>query len=101
MIGYGWHPPRGQATEEHFSQAEALLDNFFTEVLSEFRADRGRAILLGFSQGGGMTYRMGLGRPNQFAALVGVERFAARPGGACVRGCRATGSTGVCCSRAV
>ena len=73
MIGYGWHPPRGQATEEHFAQAEALLDAFFTEALTEFRANDGRAVLLGFSQGGGMTYRMGLGRPDRFAALVALS----------------------------
>ena len=73
MVGYGWHPPRGQATEEHFEQAEALLDAFFAEALAEFRAGDGRAVLLGFSQGGGMTYRMGLGRPDRFAALVALS----------------------------
>ena len=73
MIGYGWHPPRGQATEEHFEQAETLLDAFFTEALAEFRAGDGRAVLLGFSQGGGMTYRMGLGSPDRFAALVALS----------------------------
>ena len=51
MIGYGWHPPRGQATEEHFGQAETLLDAFFSEVLKEFRAQEGRAVLLGLLPG--------------------------------------------------
>ena len=73
MIGYGWHPPRGQAAEEHYTQAESLLEAFFTEALNEFRADGGRAILLGFSQGGGMTYRMGLGRPDRFTALIALS----------------------------
>ena len=73
MVGYGWHPPRGQATEEHFAQAESLLDAFFDEALAEFGAGDGRAVLLGFSQGGGMTYRMGLGRPDRFAAPVALS----------------------------
>ena len=54
-------------------QAEALLDAFFAEARAEFRAGDGRAALLGFSQGGGMTYRMGLGRPDRFAALVALS----------------------------
>ena len=73
MVGYGWHPPRGQATEPDYAQAESLLSDFFAQTLTEFRADDGRAALLGFSQGGGMTYRMGLARPDQFAALVALS----------------------------
>ncbi len=73
MIGYGWHPPRGQATDEDYAEAEGLLDDFFAEVLKEFGADDGRAMLLGFSQGGGMTYRMGLARPDKFAALIALS----------------------------
>ena len=73
VIGYGWHPPRGQAAAEHYEQAETLLAACFDETLAEFRADDGRALLLGFSQGGGMTYRMGLGRPETFAGLVALS----------------------------
>jgi phospholipase/carboxylesterase len=73
MVGYGWHPPRGQATEEHFEQAETFLDAFFDEVLTEFSAGDGRAVLLGFSQGGGMTYRCGLGRARTFAGLAALS----------------------------
>jgi phospholipase/carboxylesterase len=73
MIGYGWHPPRGQATDEHYDQAEALLDAVFAEALAEFGAADGRAMLLGFSQGGGMTYRMGLERADKFAALIALS----------------------------
>ncbi len=73
MIGYGWHPPRGQAVEDDYEQAETLLAAFFEQALAEFRAGDGRALLLGFSQGGGMTYRMGLGRPETFAGLVALS----------------------------
>ena len=73
MVGYGWHPPRGQSTDEHFDQAEKFLDAFFAEALAEFGGDDGRAMLLGFSQGGGMTYRMGLERADKFAALIALS----------------------------
>lgn len=73
VIGYGWHPPRGQATAEDYERAESLLGDFFDQALGEFRAADGRAALLGFSQGGGMTYRMGLGRPETFAGLMALS----------------------------
>ena len=73
MVGYGWHPPRGQASEDDYARAESLLSDFFDQALNEFRATDGRAALLGFSQGGGMTYRMGLARPHQFAGLVALS----------------------------
>ena len=73
VIGYGWHPPRGPATAEDYAQAESLLGDFFDQALGEFRATDGRAALLGFSQGGGMTYRMGLGRPETFAGLMALS----------------------------
>lgn len=73
VIGYGWHPPRGQATAEDYARAESLLGDFFDQALGEFRAADGRAALLGFSQGGGMTYRMGLGRPETFAGLMALS----------------------------
>ena len=73
VIGYGWHPPRGQATAEDYARAESLLGDFFDQALGEFRATDGRAALLGFSQGGGMTYRMGLGRPEAFAGLMALS----------------------------
>ena len=71
--GYGWTSPRGQATPEEVTTAETLLAEFFDEVFVQFRVAPGRAILLGFSQGGGMTYRCGLGRAQAFAGLVALS----------------------------
>ena len=68
--GYGWVPPRGEATPEEFQAAEGLLDTFFDEVLEQFQVAPGQAALLGFSQGGGMTYRCGIPRTETFAGLV-------------------------------
>jgi len=66
MVGYSW-APRGGATPEDYAQTESLLEGFFAEVMEEHRVPPGGAILLGFSQGCGMTYRCGLPRPELFA----------------------------------
>jgi phospholipase/carboxylesterase len=73
MVGYGWMPPRGQATPEDIKKAEILLSGFFDEVFEQMKVALGQVILLGFSQGGGMTYRCGLGRPEVFAGLVALS----------------------------
>ena len=68
--GYGWTSPRGEATPEEFQAAESLLGAFFDEVIEQFQVAAGQAVLLGFSQGGGMTYRCGLPRTETFAGLA-------------------------------
>lgn len=73
QVGYGWMPPRGQSTPEQVANAERLLGEFFDEVLQEFQVKPGRAALLGFSQGGGMTYRCGLQRQDMFAGLAALS----------------------------
>lgn len=72
-LGYGWMPPRGEATPEDVQRAETLLTGFFDEVFEHLKVIPGQALLLGFSQGGGMTYRCGLSRPETFAGLVALS----------------------------
>ena len=71
--GYGWMTPRGGGTPEETANSEKLLSDFFDTVFKQFNVSPGRALLLGFSQGGGMTYRCGLGRPDRFAALAALS----------------------------
>jgi phospholipase/carboxylesterase len=73
QTGYGWTPPRGQSTPEDAARAESLLEGFFDEVFQQFQVEPGRAVLLGFSQGGGMTYRCGLPRDDKFAGLAALS----------------------------
>jgi phospholipase/carboxylesterase len=79
QMGYGWYPPRGQASPEQVQQAEALLAGFFDEVFQELKTTPGQAVLMGFSQGGGMTYRCGLGRPDAFAGLAALSASVPNP----------------------
>ena len=79
QAGYGWTSPRDQTTSEEVEAAESLLAEFFKEVLEQFQVAPGQSILAGFSQGGGMTYRCGLPKPETFAGLVALSAFLPDP----------------------
>ena len=72
MVGFAWTAP-GSNDPGQALNAEKKLDGFFPEVMEKHRVAPGRALLLGFSQGGGLTYRCGLGRPDLFAGLVALS----------------------------
>ena len=71
--GYGWTPPRGGGGPEEVSRAVIMLDEFLLEVLERYHVSPGNAVLGGFSQGGTMTYRCGLGKPEVFAGLAALS----------------------------
>ena len=79
MVGYGWTPPRGAGTAEDVRNAVSALDTFFDEVIEKYGVSPGRVILMGFSQGGSMTYRCGLPRPDTFAGLAALSSGAPDP----------------------
>jgi phospholipase/carboxylesterase len=73
-IGFAWATPGGSDPEEGL-RSERYLEGFWQEVMERYNVPPGRIMLLGFSQGGGMTYRCGLGRPDLFAGLVALSAF--------------------------
>ena len=71
--GYGWLPPVGMGREpEHVIQSMKLVGNFFDEVTEKFHTLPGKSVLIGFSQGGEMTYRCGLNNPGKFSGLAAL-----------------------------
>ena len=71
MTGYAWTPPGGQpGGEDAATRAEELLAGFFDEVMERHGMTEGGMVIGGFSQGGMMTYRYGLRRPEMFAGLI-------------------------------
>lgn len=72
-LGFGWTPPGGSAAEEFSWKAEEMLGIFIDEVVSKFGILDGNAVMIGFSQGGGMAYRCGLLRPEMFRGLVALS----------------------------
>ena len=78
-IGYGWTSPRDMSTPGEVEEAEKLLDGFFGEVFEKFKVGPERSILMGFSQGGRMTYRCGVGRKQPFAGLAALSSSLSEP----------------------
>ena len=74
MTGYAWTPSGGSAdphtAERATERAEELLVGFFDELAERHSVTDGGIVMGGFSQGGMMTYRFGLPRPEKFAGLV-------------------------------
>lgn len=70
LMGRAWYEPGGDANPVAVERALSALDTLVDEVLDRYRVPPGQALLLGFSQGGAMTYRYGLPRPERFSSLV-------------------------------
>ena len=70
VTGYAWTPPGQSGGEDAAIRAEELLAAFFEEAMERHGIAEGGMVMGGFSQGGMMTYRFGLRRPDMFAGLV-------------------------------
>ena len=70
MTGYAWTPPGQSGGEDAAARAQDLLSDFFDEVIERHGLTNGDMVMGGFSQGGMMTYRFGLPRPEMFAGLA-------------------------------
>jgi phospholipase/carboxylesterase len=74
-VGYSWSlnrpgvSPADSVTEPNRS-AEERLELFLNELVDTAGAEPGNIVLGGFSQGGGLTLRFGLPRPQTFAGLA-------------------------------
>ena len=75
--GYGWMPRQNVASAEEVASArensERLLIDCFEEIFEKLNTTPGKVALLGFSQGGAMTYRCGLNCPEVFSGLVALS----------------------------
>jgi phospholipase/carboxylesterase len=75
--GYSWATGRPGVVEPPAEgpSVEELLDGFMAEIRPLTGAVAGRIVLGGFSQGGGLTLRYGLLRPETFAGLAVLSGF--------------------------
>jgi len=72
MVGFAWTEP-GTNNPEQFLSAERKLSVLFQDVSKNHKISTGNALLMGFSQGGSMTYRCGLLHPEMFSGLVALS----------------------------
>lgn len=77
MLGYTWfdREPDGGRTVGEFERVVALVRAFIDEAAERYHADPERTALLGFSQGGGLAYRIGLAEPDRFAGVAALSTW--------------------------
>jgi phospholipase/carboxylesterase len=76
-VGYGWFPLSAiqPAIEGPIEAAAAQLERFIEGALARYPIDRRKLVLLGFSQGGVLAYRLALAAPRRFAALAALSSW--------------------------
>ena len=73
-VGYAWFPPEGgEASGEARLSSEEALGSLLEEVLERYPVKPGHAVLGGFSQGGMISYSLGLTMPDAFEGLVALS----------------------------
>ena len=78
QIGYGW-APGGLGTEEDGQRAEDALDAFLTEAGQQYGLEDGNLALIGFSQGGGLSYRYGLTHASKVRGVAALSGSIPQP----------------------
>lgn len=71
-VGYGWFPisPGGPRDLPALLAANKRLRAFLEDARTRYPIDPHKLVVLGFSQGGAMTYSFALSEPRRFAAAV-------------------------------
>lgn len=68
-VGYAWtNPPMGDVASSQ--SAMDLIATTVDEVTADYEVPQGEVVLGGFSQGGMLTYMIGLPRPEVFRGLI-------------------------------
>ena len=75
--GYAWFPIRMGASPDRgaIDDANKMVTEFLNAALQKYPVDRKKLVVLGFSQGGMMAYRLAIRNPSKFAALVALSTF--------------------------
>jgi phospholipase/carboxylesterase len=75
--GYSWMQgrPGMPPPDANPPDVDEMLAVFLSEVMAAAGATPGKVVLGGFSQGGGLTLRFGLPRPEMFAGLAVLSGF--------------------------
>jgi phospholipase/carboxylesterase len=75
--GYGWFPIRmgSPPDPDAIDAAVGSAAKFIDTAIERYPVDRRKLVLLGFSQGGVMAYRLALSDPSKFSALVALSSW--------------------------
>ena len=75
--GYGWFPIRmgGSPDLDAIEAAVSSATKFVDLAVERYPVNRRKLVMLGFSQGGVMAYRMALANPARYAGLVALSTW--------------------------
>jgi phospholipase/carboxylesterase len=75
--GFGWFPIRmGSAPDEQaIAKAVDEAQRFVDAAVERYPVNRRKLVMLGFSQGGSMAYRLAFRNPERYAALIGLSTW--------------------------
>ena len=75
LYGFTWFQrgPDGQRDPQQFEHTVEAVKDFIDEARARYPIDPARTVLLGFSQGGGLAYRIALAEPRRFAGLAALS----------------------------
>ena len=71
-VGYAWYPMSmgGPPDIEAILASRTKVQKFLDECVARYPIDAKKLVILGFSQGGVMSYSLALSQPQRFAALA-------------------------------
>ena len=77
VTSYTWfrRDADGQRSIEEFERVAVDLRAFIEEVVPRCGGDPNRVVVLGFSQGGTLAYRLGLAGPRRFAGVAALSTY--------------------------
>lgn len=81
QVGYAWADLNGDSYEQEAQDSDDRLMDFVEEVTDQYNVAPDQIVLGGFSQGGMMTYRVGLPRPQRFTGLFALSSMVRNPEG--------------------
>jgi phospholipase/carboxylesterase len=77
ISGFGWFPIRmgTPPSEEQVDAAVEEAAKFIDAAIAKYPVNNRKLVLLGFSQGGVMAFRLAFRNPERYAALVGISTW--------------------------
>lgn len=67
--------PPARRTAKEFERVTTRLRDFIAEAVPRYGGDPERIVLLGFSQGGTLAYRLGLGEPGRYRGVAALSTW--------------------------
>ncbi|MCA9856110.1 MAG: hypothetical protein KC458_02405 [Dehalococcoidia bacterium] len=77
LLSFTWFDtvPPAQRSEREFERVAASLREFIDWAVPAYGGDPERVVVLGFSQGGSLAYRIGLGEPRRYRGVAALSTW--------------------------